>query len=122
MPRVGYLYANLKSEGAPVLDGLRQGLRDHGYIPGDGSRIDERYADLQFDRLPGLAAELVRLDVNVIVAVTLRAVEAARGATATIPIVFTLVTDPVSSRISPAPAATSLASPGSRSSPNSSRC
>ena len=80
-----------------MLAALQQGLRDLGYVEGQNIAIESRYADGQLDRLPDLAAELVRLQVDVIVAsgpaATLRA---ARHATSTMPIVMLAVNyDPI---------------------------
>lgn len=98
VPRVGVL-----SPGKPPPDdAFRQrehfeaGLRELGWIPGRNVVLDYRYADGTLDRLPALAAELVRLPVNVIVARGLT-IRAAREATATIPIVMAADPDPVRS-------------------------
>src|SRR5256712_2090949 len=98
MPRVGVL-----SPGKPPPDdAFRQqehfeaGLRELGWTPGSNVVIDYRYADGNLDRLPALAAELVRIPVNVIVARGLT-IRAAREATATIPIVMAADPDPVRS-------------------------
>jgi len=73
----------------------RGGLRGLGYVEGKNTVIEWRLAEGRLERLPALAAELVRLKVDVIVAPSAPYVEAARDATATIPIVFVLVPDPV---------------------------
>src|SRR5215468_3280057 len=70
-------------------------LREFGYVEGRNLTIDRRFADDRFDRLPGLARELVQLRPDAIVAVSSQAIQAARDATATIPIVMTISTDPV---------------------------
>jgi putative ABC transport system substrate-binding protein len=81
---------------SPFLDeAFRQGLRELGYIEGQNISIEYRSAEGEEDRLPGLAAELVRLKVEVIVATSPSATAAARQATSTIPIVFTVSGDPV---------------------------
>src|SRR4051812_48247844 len=90
-----------------TLDAFRQGLQDLGYTEGRNIAIEERHADLDFDRLRDLAAELVRLDVAVIVAVPTPSAVAARSATGSIPIVMIAVGDPVRQGL-----VTSLAHPG----------
>jgi putative ABC transport system substrate-binding protein len=74
-----------------------QGLRDLGYVEGQNAVLESRWADLQADRLPALAADLVRLQVDVIVTTGDAAVRAARQATTTIPIVMAVSGDPVGS-------------------------
>jgi putative ABC transport system substrate-binding protein len=89
--RIGFL--GLAPEFSGV-EALRAGLRDLGYIEGTNLVIEWRWAE-KVDQLPELAAELVRMNVNVIVAPSSTFVEAARQATASIPIVFTVHADPV---------------------------
>ena len=91
IPRIGVLGA---SSGDPLVEALRQGLRERGYVEGQNIRIEYRSAEGRNERLPGLAAELVSLKVDIIVATSQGAV-AAREATNTIPIVMPIVTDPV---------------------------
>jgi putative ABC transport system substrate-binding protein len=74
---------------------FRQGLRDLGYIEGKNIAIEYRFAEGDFDRLPALAAELVQLKVDIIVAEVTQASLAAKGATSTIPIVMMGVGDPI---------------------------
>jgi putative ABC transport system substrate-binding protein len=88
-------------------EALRQGLRELGYVEGQNIAIEFRWAEGQYDRLPGLAAELVRLKVNVIVAGGPSAIQAAKQATETIPIVMMAVADPVAAGF-----VASLARPG----------
>ena len=95
IPRVGYLAAVSASADAPRLEAFRQGLRDLGYVEGQNIIIEYRHESRDFDRLPGLAAELIGLQIDVLVAVTTNAALAARNATGTIPIVFMGVTDPI---------------------------
>ena len=95
MSRVGYLAAVSAAADAPRLEAFRQGLRDLGYVEGQNIVIEYRHEGGGFDRLPDLAAELVRQKPDVLVAVTTNAALAVRKATTTIPIVFMGVTDPV---------------------------
>ncbi len=73
------------------------GMRELGYVEGKNLAIEARYADGQYERLPALAAELVRLNIDVIVATPSPAIRAAQHATTTIPIVFPTTGDPVGS-------------------------
>ena len=95
VPRIGYLAFASLSTLSPRIETFRQGLRELGYVEGKNIVIERRSAEGQLDRLPALAAELVRLKVNVIVTPGGPATRAAKGATATIPIVMTQVGDPV---------------------------
>jgi ABC-type uncharacterized transport system substrate-binding protein len=104
IPRIGYLAPN----SSPAFDEVfRQGLRDLGYVEGKNIVIEYRFAEEKFDRLPDLAADLVELKVDVIVARVTQASLAAKGATRTIPIVMLGVSDPVGSGL-----VASLARPG----------
>src|SRR2546422_5690461 len=107
--RVGYL--NPGSSSDPLrqrrLEAFRQGLRDLGCVEGQNIAIESRWAEGKSDRYPTLAADLVRLEVDVIVAVGGAASKAAQQATKTIPIVMSLVNDPLGSGLVP-----SLAHPG----------
>jgi putative tryptophan/tyrosine transport system substrate-binding protein len=104
--RIGYLATNLAA--VPHLpDAFRQGLRDLGYVEGRTVVIEYREAKGNAERVPALAAELVALKVDVIVASGTPAALATKQATKTIPIVFTAVADAVTSRL-----VTSLAQPG----------
>ena len=85
VPRVGVLRPGSPSD--PSTDPLRQGLRELGYVEGKNIVIEYGYAEGKLDRLPELAAEMVRLKPDVIVVGTTRLAEAARQATGTIPIV-----------------------------------
>ena len=104
--RIGFLATNLAV--IPHLrDAFLQGLRDLGYVEGRNVVIEYRDAEGKLERFPALAAELVALKVDVIVAPTTPATVAAKQATKTIPIVFAVVSDPVTSGL-----VTSLARPG----------
>ena len=109
VPRVGYL--NPGSSSDPVrqrrLEALRQGLRELGYVEGQNIALELRWAEGKYDRYPALAADLVRLKVDVIVAQGGAATKAAQRSTRTIPIVMSTVIDPVGSEL-----VASLARPG----------
>jgi len=94
IPRIGYLLAAGSPE-TPRRDAFRQGLRDLGYVEDKNIIIEWREAEGRLDRLDDLAAELVRLKVDVFVVSGNSVVRAAKRATSTIPIVTTLVSDPV---------------------------
>jgi putative ABC transport system substrate-binding protein len=84
----------LVSSSSPFVEAFKQGLRELGYVEGRNIVIEYRWTDGRDDRLPGLAADLVRLKVDIIVASSQGAV-AARQATTAIPIVMPIITDPV---------------------------
>ena len=93
--RIGFLITSSPSAIAPRMDAFRQGLRELGYVEGKNIVIERRHAEGKFDHLPALAAELVRLKVDVIVTSGPTATHPAKGATSTIPIVMTFDDDPV---------------------------
>jgi ABC-type uncharacterized transport system substrate-binding protein len=93
--RVGYLGGSPPSPGNPVLIGFVRGLREHGYVEGQNLAIEYRWTSGSNEGFPALAAELVGLKVDVIVAHASPAVRAAKEATGTIPIVLLNVADPV---------------------------
>ena len=93
--RVGYLTSSAGM--GSVIQAIRQGLRDVGYVEGKNLVIEWRFADGKAERLPALAAELIGLPVDVIVTSGTPATSAARQATKTIPIVMVGTGDPISS-------------------------
>ena len=107
IPHLGYLAAVSASADAPRLEAFRRGLRDLGYVEGQSILIDYRHESHDLQRLPSLAAELIALDIDVLVAVTSNAAQAAARTTRSVPIVFMGVTDPIATGL-----AESLARPG----------
>ncbi len=95
VPRIGYLVPGSASTSRSSVDGFRQGLRDLGYVEGKNIVIEYRYAEGRDDRVRDLAADLVRLKVDIIVTSSTVAVGAAKELTGTIPIVMTGTGDPV---------------------------
>ncbi len=96
VPVVGMLYS-ASPEGTWLEDdaAFRRALSEAGYVEGHNLRIEARWAEGQYDRLPAMAADLVQRDVAVIAALTTPSVRAAKAATGKIPIVFTTIADPV---------------------------
>ena len=88
IPRIGLLISSSASFSLARVEAFRQGLRELGYVEGKNIIIEYRYADGKLERLPDLAAELVRLKVDVIVTTGVQPILAAKKASATIPIVF----------------------------------
>jgi len=95
MPIVGWLHPRPLDSSRNLLDGLRKGLAEAGFVEGKNVMIEFRPGDGKRARLPALADDLVRRRVSVIMAGSIPAALAAKGATQTIPIVFTSGTDPV---------------------------
>src|SRR5262245_17897234 len=106
IPRVGYLVTNFRIN-RPLYEAFLERLRELGYVDGRNLVIEYRDAEGQLDRLPGLAAELGRLDLDVIIASSSLGLRAVQQATSTIPIVSPLIGDPVADGF-----AVSLARPG----------
>jgi putative tryptophan/tyrosine transport system substrate-binding protein len=107
VPRIGFLGAAYSSTNSARIEGFRQGLRDLGYVEGKNIVIEYRWAEGKSERLPDLAADLVRLKVDIIVTAGPTATRPAREATSTIPIVMAFDNDPVGSGF-----VASLARPG----------
>jgi putative ABC transport system substrate-binding protein len=104
--RVGYLTTADPSTGGHLSGALLRGLRELGWVEGQNIVIEYRWAEGKFERLPGLAADLVRLKVDVIVVTTTQPALAAKNATRTIPIITVVISDPVATGL-----VTSLARP-----------
>src|SRR5215471_582316 len=107
VPRIGFLDNSTASGSAVLLEAFRQELRKLGWIEGKNITIEYRFAEQTPERLPELAADLVRLKVDLIVASATAPALAARNATTTIPIVMTIAADPVGAGL-----VASLARPG----------
>jgi putative tryptophan/tyrosine transport system substrate-binding protein len=105
--RIGFLDASTASGSAVLLDAFQQELSKLGWIEGKNFNIEYRFAEQKSERLPDLAADLVRLKVDLIVVTSGPPALAAKGATTTIPIVMTSTTDPVGEGL-----VASLARPG----------
>ena len=107
VPRIAYLLGSNPNGAAHGVEAFRQGLRDLGYIEGKNILVEFRYGDGKVDRIPGLVAEPVKLNVDVLVSSNFRAIGAAKQATKTIPIVMVTSGDPVADGL-----VDSLARPG----------
>jgi len=107
MPRLGMLMPGVSAHSGLILEPFYRGLREVGYVEGQNIGIEVRYGDSLVERLPSLAAELVELKVDVIVAWSTPAAVAAKQATNTIPIVAAVMADPVGDEL-----VASLARPG----------
>lgn len=96
LPVVGLLRSTPAAPFTHLVTALRQGLNDEGFVEGRNVTLEQRWADDQLDRLPALAADLLRLEASVIIG-NVNAVESARGQTKTIPLVFVTGEDPLKS-------------------------
>jgi putative ABC transport system substrate-binding protein len=105
--RVGILGLASAPAATPYVDAVRTGLRDLGYIEGKNLIIEYRFGEGNYDRLPNLAAELVHLDIDVLVTFAAPGTQAAKSATSTIPIVMAVTADAVGTGL-----IASLAHPG----------
>ena len=95
LPVIGYLESASQGQFAHLIPAFRKGLSETGYIDGQNVRIEYRWAEGQYDRLPTLAAELVRGHATLIFTTALISAQAAKAVTTTIPIVFVSGPDPV---------------------------
>ena len=95
MPVIGFLRRTPAAGFAFIVDALRQGLNDAGFVEGKNVAIEYHWADNQQDRLPGLATDLVHRQVAAIVGAGTDAAQASKAATATTPIIFVIGADPV---------------------------
>jgi putative ABC transport system substrate-binding protein len=108
MPVIGFLHAGSLASGSPFMAVFRRTLREAGYVEHQNVVIEDRYADGQYERLPEFAAELIRLQVKVIITTpNTNAARAAKAATNAIPIIFMVSDDPVKLGV-----VTSLSHPG----------
>jgi putative ABC transport system substrate-binding protein len=105
--RIGFLGTGTPTGWGPGIDALRLGLRDHGYVEGRNITIEYRWAENRYDRLPELAAELVRLNLDLIITHGTPCTLALKRATSVIPIVVSIIGNPVESGV-----VSSLARPG----------
>ena len=95
MPRIGVLLSGSASRDTQRIQAFQQGLRELGHVEGKNILIEYRYAEGKPEKLPELVAELIHLNVDILVTDTSNATEAAKNATKTIPVVFTTANDPV---------------------------
>ena len=107
VPRIGFLGSSSPASYEPIIEALRQGMRELGWVEGDNVTIEFRWAEGELERLPALATALAHLEVDVIVTQGTPAAVAAKNATQTLPIIFVQVGDPLGSGL-----ITSLARPG----------
>jgi putative ABC transport system substrate-binding protein len=98
--RIGWMSRGNASAPDGNMNAFRQGMREHGYVDGQNVTLVERWAEGRSERFPELIGELIRLNVNIIVAVSVSAALAAKSGTTTIPVVF-IASDPLGSGLVP---------------------
>jgi putative ABC transport system substrate-binding protein len=101
IPVVGFLGAGARGPLREQIAAFQEGLKESGYVEGQNVAVDYRFAEGQFDRFPALASDLVRLRVAVLFVATTAGALAAKQATRTIPVVFSVGDDPVASGLVP---------------------
>ena len=94
-PRIGVLHPGAPAAASQLVAAFKQGLREHGYVEGQNIVVEPRFAEARAERLSDIAAELVRLKVDVIVTASDVGIAAVKQQTETIPIVMANSTDPV---------------------------
>src|SRR5262249_51936609 len=100
MPVIGFISGRSPTDSEALATAFRRGLADSGYVEGRNVTIEYRWAEYRNERLPAMVADLVRLKVAVIASISgTPTVMAAKAATATIPIVFAIGSDPLTSRL-----------------------
>jgi ABC-type uncharacterized transport system substrate-binding protein len=95
VPVIGFLYVRSPEDSSAQVEAFKHGLAEHGYVEGQTIHIEYRWGRGQYDQMPALAAELVRLPATLLVAGAEPSVLAAKAATSNIPIVFVVGTDPI---------------------------
>ena len=95
VPVIGFLYVRSPEDSSAQVEAFKHGLAEHGYVEGQTVHIEYRWGRGQYDQMPALAAELVRLPATLLVAGAEPSVLAAKAATSNIPIVFVVGTDPI---------------------------
>ncbi|MGC1623776.1 MAG: ABC transporter substrate binding protein [Pseudolabrys sp.] len=99
MPVLGFLSSRSPGESARAVAAFRQGLRETGFVDGQNLRIEFRWAEGQYDKVPSLTSELVNLPLALLFAAGPPAALAARIATASVPIVLVVGVDPIAARL-----------------------
>jgi putative tryptophan/tyrosine transport system substrate-binding protein len=98
-PVIGFLHARSAADSVPLVTALRGGLADNGIIEGQNVRIEYRWAEGQYSKIPALAADLVQMPASLLITGSEPSALAAKAATSTIPIVFVVGSDPTKLRL-----------------------